>query len=148
MKGTGTQTSVTNLCWLFGRHRQSYYEFLAAMDILAIQHALIIKEVNRIRIDHPVMGGRKLHALLDDFRMQLKLKMGRDAFFDLLYEHRLLVRRRRSGVRTTNSAHWFKKYKNLIKEVTPKGINHIWVSDITYWRIDTGFVYISLITDA
>lgn len=27
-------------------------------------------------------------------------------------------------------------------------VNQLWVSDITYWRLKTGFAYISLITDA
>lgn len=102
----------------------------------------------RLRVDHPAMGGRKLHAMLDDFRQQANIKMGRDAFFDLLLERRLLVRRRATGVRTTNSFHWFKKYKNLIKDVTPTGINQLWVTDITYWKIETGHIYVSLITDA
>ena len=29
----------------------------------------------------------------------------------------------------------------------PRGINQLWVSEITYWKIQTGYVYLSLITD-
>jgi len=46
-------------------------------------------------------------------------------------------------VRTTDSGHSHKVYPNLLKKhSSPGGINKIWVSDITYVRILTGFVYI------
>lgn len=35
-----------------------------------------------------------------------------------------------------------------IRGYIPSRPNELWVSDITYWKIKTGFVYISLITDA
>ena len=41
-----------------------------------------------------------------------------------------------------------RKYPNLIREFTPSEPNQLWVSDITYWKIGSGYVYISLITDA
>jgi len=46
------------------------------------------------------------------------------------------------------SFHWLRKYPNLIREFTPTAPNQLWVSDITYWKIETGYVYISFITDA
>lgn len=77
------------------------------------------------------------------------IKMGRDALFDLLAANQLLVRRRKRKVQTTYSSHWMRKYPNLIKEFAPTGINQLWVSDITYWRITSGnHLYISLVTDA
>jgi len=94
------------------------------------------------------MGGRKLYELLEPFMLEHQIKMGRDALFHLLSENRLLVKRRKSKAKTTNSYHWFHKYPNRIKNFTPNKSNQLWVSDITYWRINTGFVYISLITDA
>jgi transposase InsO family protein len=41
-----------------------------------------------------------------------------------------------------------KKYPNLIKDIEPLGPNHIWVSDLTYWKTKGGHYYISFITDA
>jgi transposase InsO family protein len=74
--------------------------------------------------------------------------MGRDALFDLLASHGLLVRKKRRRIYTTQSFHWLKKYPNRIKEVVPNKVNEIWVSDITYYQTKHGFVYISFITDA
>jgi len=59
-----------------------------------------------------------------------------------------LVRRKKGKIYTTQSFHWYRKYPNKIKGVRPDRVNQIWVSDITYWKINCGHVYISLITDA
>lgn len=40
------------------------------------------------------------------------------------------------------------KYTNLIKEWHPEKVNQLWVADITYIPVTTGFLYLSLITDA
>ena len=94
------------------------------------------------------MGGRKLYELLHPFLLEHQIKMGRDALFDLLSANGLLVRKKKRKIYTTQSYHWFKKYKNLIKNYTPTQVNQLWVSDITYWKIKKDYVYISLITDA
>ncbi len=77
-----------------------------------------------------------------------QIKMGRDALFDVLASHDLLVKRRKRRVFTTQSFHWLRKYSNLIRDFKPVEPNRIWVSDITYWKIGSGFIYISFITDA
>ncbi len=74
--------------------------------------------------------------------------MGRDALFDVLSAHNLLVKRRKRRVFTTQSFHWLRKYPNLIRDYRPTKPNQLWVSDITYWRIESGNVYISFVTDA
>jgi transposase InsO family protein len=94
------------------------------------------------------MGGRKIYRMIQPFLQEHKIKMGRDALFKLLEVNNLLVVRRKRKVFTTNSLHHFRKYPNLIKQYTPEGINQLWVSDITYWKIGSGYVYISLTTDA
>ncbi len=110
---------------------------------------LIIKEVKEIRKKHKVLGTRKIYGLLEPFMMEHCIKMGRDALFDLLAANKLLIRKRKRKIQTTYSNHWLRKYPNLIREFIPRSINQLWVSDITYWKIETGeHLYISLITDA
>lgn len=94
------------------------------------------------------MGGRKLYEKLYPFLLEHQIKMGRDAFFDLLAEHKLLVKKRRRRFITTYSNHWLRKWPNLIREMEINRINQLWVSDITYWKIEERYTYISLITDA
>ena len=74
------------------------------------------------------MGGRKLHQLLKPEMDQREIKIGRDAFFDLLSTHKLLIRRRRRRVMTTFSRLRFRKYPNLIKELITERPNQVWVS--------------------
>lgn len=94
------------------------------------------------------MGTRKLLVLLDSFLVDHQIKMGRDALFELLASHNLLIKRRKRRVNTTYSSHWLRKYPNLIRDYAPQRSNQLWVSDITYWRLKDRFLYISFITDA
>jgi putative transposase len=95
------------------------------------------------------MGTRKLYELLEPFMLEHGIKMGRDALFDLLAANRLLIRKRRRSIQTTQSRHWLKKYPNLIRMLVPTTINKLWVSDITYWKINTQkHLYVTFITDA
>jgi putative transposase len=86
--------------------------------------------------------------MLQAFLLEHQIKMGRDALFDLLAANRLLIRRKKRRITTTQSYHRFRKYPNLIKYIQPTSANQVWVSDITYYRTTSGFVYISFITDA
>ncbi len=101
-----------------------------------------------LRENHRAMGTRKLYEVLQPFLLEHQIKIGRDALFDLLAQHKLLVKRRKRKISTTMSYHRFHKWPNLIKGFVPLGANALYVSDITYWKIETGFVYISFITDA
>jgi len=74
--------------------------------------------------------------------------MGRNQLFDLLRAHGLLIKQRRSGVRTTCSSHGFAVAENLLKRTALSGPGQAWVSDITYIRTLEGFSYAALITDA
>jgi putative transposase len=141
--------SLNRLCGLLGRSRQAYYKLFRASEREAMRSDLIVREVARIRVDQKRIGARKLHMMLGDFMQRQGKVLGRDAFFDLLRDHGLLVRRRkRRKPRTTFSGFWMRRYPNLAKEFVPAAANQLWVSDITYIRVGEGFCYLSLITDA
>jgi transposase InsO family protein len=137
------------LCGLFGYTRQAYYGQFREAEKDAASAYLVLAEVVRIRKVQKRIGGRKLHHMLAGFMEEHSLMMGRDGFFDLLREHQMLVRRRRSRKpRTTYSGYWMKRHPNLAKELIPVAANQLWVSDITYVRVGDGFAYLSLVTDA
>jgi putative transposase len=148
MKDNYRQISLSRFCRLLGVTRQAYYQHFWQEEFIGIEQNLVLQEVHKIRSRHRHMGGRKLHEMLQPYFMEHQIKMGRDALFDLLVSNHLLVRRRKRRVYTTQSFHWLRKYPNLIKGQQLSGPNQQWVSDITYWRIGSGYVYISLITDA
>lgn len=148
MKNTYPCASLARLCWLLGITRQAFYQHFWNEQDMSTEQNLVLGEVRKIREEHPVMGTRKLMVLLQPFLLEHQIKMGRDALFDLLSENKLLVRKRRRSIKTTQSHHWLKKYSNLIKEWHPSAPMQLWVADITYVRTRNGFLYLSLITDA
>ena len=141
--------SLGLLCGLFGYTRQAYYGQFQETEKEAVSNYLVLSEVLRIRTVQKRIGGRKLHHLLAGFLKEHALRLGRDALFDLLRDHSLLVRKRRSRKpRTTYSGYWMKRYPNLAKKMVPVAANQLWMSDITYVRVGEGFGYLSLVTDA
>lgn len=86
--------------------------------------------------------------MIEPFLEQNNIKIGRDRLFALLAEQGLLMKKHKRRVRTTMSFHRFYKWPNLINEYIPKRPMELFVSDITYWKINTSHLYISLITDA
>ena len=63
-------------------------------------------------------------------------------------EHTLNPQQRRRFIATTDSDHDYPIFPDLAKTMTPDGPNQLWVADITYIAITTGFVYLAAILDA
>ncbi|WP_201987741.1 IS3 family transposase, partial [Hymenobacter rubidus] len=94
-------------------------------------------------------GTRKLlHKIAPRLRAQ-GVACGRDALFTLLRSRQLLVPRKRSFTKTTDSHHRFRQHPNLVKDAPkPTAPNQRYVSDITCLLTRQGTVYVSLVTDA
>jgi putative transposase len=148
MKSNFPHLGLARLCAWFGITRQAYYQNEWSGIDSSIEEEFVLKEVLNIRKHHQRMGTRKLYEKLQLFMLDHKIKMGRDALFDLLSSNHLLIKKRKRRIQTTQSSHWLRKYPNLIREFIPSSSNQLWVSDITYWKINGIYVYISFITDA
>lgn len=137
------------LCRLFGKSRQAYYERSQYIASRMLEEDVVLSLVRKARKDFPRMGSRKLMIYLKPSFERLGIRIGRDAFIELLSRNFMLVRRSRNKKKTTYSGHWMHKYPNLITDFIPSLPNQLWVSDITYVEADEGSVaYLSLITDA
>jgi transposase InsO family protein len=135
------------LCFYYSKSRAAYYERVKTGEREQIREELILDMILEERRLQPRLGGRKLYHILRKDLHLIAPHFGRDKFFDLLRNNGLLVSRKRSYVKTTNSYHRFHKYKNLIKDKELTLPNQVYVSDITYLRTLLGFVYLSLLTD-
>lgn len=148
MKQDFPKLGIAVLCRLFGKTRHAYYDSLWRKESSLVKEDVILQEVINIRKDLPRLGTRKLHFVLQNKLISHQISFGRDYLFDLLAEHKLLIRQRKRKVITTDSRHWMRKYNNLIKEVNINRPEQVWVSDITYIRLTNQWGYLSLITDA
>jgi putative transposase len=138
---------MEKLCGLFGKTRVAIYDHQKREQAGSIQQDIVLYYVQQIRAQLPRLGTRKLHYKLMPLLSQHSLKVGRDYLFDLLEGHKLLIRQRKRKAITTDSRHWMRKYANQIKGMEIIRPEQVWVSDITYIRLNNQWGYLSLITD-
>ena len=100
--------------------------------------------IHRIALEWPSYGRPRITAALRRQGWTVNPKRVRR----LLREDNLLCIRKRKFVTTTDSNHGRQVYPNLAAAMVLTGINQLWVADITYIRLETEFVYLSVIIDA
>lgn len=148
MKDSYPTVSLERFCWLLGLSRQALYKNAWNSKGKGVKEHMVLSEVKNLRQEHPIIGTRKLHHLLQPFLKHHDIKMGRDALFSTLGNNKLLIRKRRRKIPTTWSNHWLKKYPNLTVGWHPQAPEQLWVADITYVPYGRNHLYLSLITDA
>ena len=107
---------------------------------LAEQSNLLIEPLKVIRTKHPRMSSRMMYEML------APQHLGRDRFEAFCFENGFKVPVKRSAHRTTNSL-GVTRFHNLLRDYKVTGINQVWVSDITYYRIGEKFYYLTFILD-
>lgn len=132
--------------------RQAYYQGLDRQNEVHKCNERVIELVRSKRLRQPRLGTRKLHHLLSNSFADEGLRVGRDALFGILRQSHMLVAPKRAYHKTTDSHHRFRRHPNLLKagveQVQPYAAEQVWVADITYLPTHSGFVYLSLVTDA
>jgi putative transposase len=104
----------------------------------------VIDRIEAICLEFPGYGYRRVTRQLQNDEVVINHKR----VLRLMRDSDLLCRARRKRVKTTNSRHPFPRYPNLIKDVVVSQMNQVWLADITYIRIRSGFVYLAAILDA
>lgn len=109
-----------------------------------IDDTALVKMIHVICEEFPLYGYRQVTAQLRSEGLRVNHKR----VARLMRLHGMQVRPRRRYVATTDSNHDGPIFPNLAKDIVPDGPNQLWVSDITYVAIATGFVYVAIILDA
>ena len=104
----------------------------------------LVDRIETICLEFPRYGYRRVTEQLKRDRRLVNHKR----VLRLMRESDLLCRVKRRWTKTTDSQHGFPRYPNLIKGINISRLNQVWLSDITYIRIRTGFVYLAAILDA
>ena len=125
-------------------HSTFYYRNKAKSPEQEKREADLIDRIEAICLEFPGYGYRRITHQLEHEGWTVNHKR----VLRLMRESDLLCRARRKKVRTTNSHHHFPRYPNLVKDLTIHRLNQVWLSDITYIHIRTGFVYLAAILDA
>ncbi len=140
-------TGLEKTCNGFNLHRDAYYKFQKRNNQRQAVEKKVVSMVKLERIIQPRVGTRKLHKELHRAFTNNGLKVGESRLFEILRTNNMLVKRKKTSCKTTDSYHRFYKHKNLIKDLDIIAPNQVWVSDITYIRTVKGFCYLALITD-
>lgn len=128
--------------------RQNYYTRRRQREREQVDGDLIEQLVMRERRMQPRVGGRKLHRTLIKELAEAGVEVGRDRFFGVLRQRKLLLEPKPAlFAHTTQSRHYLPVFSNQIKDLELSAANQVWISDITYIRTREGFLYLALISD-
>jgi putative transposase len=122
-----------------GISRSTYYEAASKSDDTAV-----VEAIAAICDEFEHYGWRRVRAALRHQGVIVNHKKIKR----LMREHDLQPKTRRRHVATTDSDHDDPIFPNKAKGMIIDGPNQLWVSDITYVAILSGFVYIAVILDA
>src|SRR5919205_4324209 len=137
--------SIRAGCRVMSLAPSTYYYRAKARSAEAIAaEARLVARIHAICAEFPRYGYRRVTA-------QLKAegeRVNHKRVSRIMREQDLRVRPKRRFVVTTDSDHDGPIFPNLAKDLAPTGRDQLWVADLTYIRILTGFVYLAVILDA
>jgi putative transposase len=139
-----TLIPVRRMCELTQVSRAGFYRWRQAAPTVAADEMDLRDEVQRIALENPCYGWRRVTHQLRKHGWTVNHKRVRR----IMREDNLLCVRKRKFVVTTDSNHDRQVYENLAQQMTLTGINQLWVADITYIRLETEFVYLAVVIDA
>lgn len=127
-----------------GMSRSTYYAIPKDGAIQRESAAALRSAIENVVIEWPAYGYRRVtHELR---RRGIVVNHKRVA--RIMREEALTPRKVRHFLATTDSDHGDPVYENLALGYRPCGPNQLWVGDITYIRLRSGFVYLAVLLDA
>lgn len=131
---------VSAACELLELPRSSYYYQSHQED-----ESEVVAAIEEIAGKYPTYGTRRvMHQLR---RPPYEIFVNRKRVQRIMSQKGLLIPQKRRKRRTTDSAHPFPRHPNLVKDLIVSRPEQVWVSDITYIRLQEEFVYLAVIMD-
>ena len=134
---------IERLCELMGVSRSWYYEHPSA-EQKARKDVVLRDAIEQIVLEFPGYGYRRVTAAL---RRQ-GWRVNHKRVLRIMRHESLLCQLKRRFKVTTDSAHSFRRYPNLLEDIELQGPDEGWVADITYVRLPSTFCYLAAILDA
>jgi transposase InsO family protein len=131
---------VNLVCEVLAFARSSYYYAAGTSDDAQLRTAIA-----ELAAAWPTYGSRRLTAQLR--RETHHLVVNRKRVQRLMREMKLAGRRKRALQATTDSRHHYPRHPNLVRELEVSQPDEVWVSDITYVRLRSEFIYLAVIMD-
>jgi putative transposase len=141
-----TSTSISQLCETLSVNRSSYYRRRKAAQAASCprkQHMMLHLKV-AFQVSQQTYGSRRLRDAL----RQQGYTIGRYKIRRLMKECQLKPVWQRQWIQTTDSNHSLPVADNLLnRQFNPTQMNEAWVSDITYIRTGSGWLYLAAVMD-
>lgn len=132
--------AVRRLCSLLEISPSSCYYRPKGRDEEAIRRALC-----KVASEYIKYGSRRATKQLR--RPPYAMMVNRKRIQRMMREMGLTRSQKRRKVPTTDSRHGFRRYPNLVRDLEVSYPDQVWVSDITYIRLHSEFVYLAVIMD-
>jgi putative transposase len=136
------EVTLSDLCELFEVSRSWYYEKPKAHR-QDIEDVALRDAIERIVLEFSGYGYRRVTEALKRQGWCINHKK----VLRVMRKESLLCQLKKRFRPTTDSAHSFGIYPNLIKDAALDGVDQGWVADITYIRLPTTFCYLASILD-
>jgi putative transposase len=134
--------SVSRACNVLGVPRSAYYR--SSHGLGSSRDEGIVARIEQLVLTRPGYGSRRIARELSSSGNRI----GRRRTRRIMREHSLLCQLRKRWTRTTDSSHGHRRYPNLVSGLELQYPDRVWVSDITYLRLERGFCYLAVILDA
>lgn len=122
-----------------------YYKPKVSRLDQAVRDADLIEAIAKIR---EALGANTGYRTLQRYLWrEYRIKLGERRLRNFMRKHGLQAKQKRKFVVTTMSNHDELVHPNLLPEMQVTDINQVWVADLTYIRVLTGFVYLACILD-
>ena len=136
--------TVVTLCRVLGVSRSGYYGARQRAQLAPKVCAVSVQLKAEFAASGRVYGSRRLGAVL----RSKGLRIGRYRVRRLMREQGLRALWRRKFIHTTDSGHALAVSDNVLaRRFNPGGPNQAWVSDITYIRTRSGWLYLAVVLD-